>query len=181
MTVRSAESEDFSRIAEIYGHYVRTHLATFEETPPGEDEMLERWRKTKALRLPYLVAEVNGMLAGYAYASSYRPRPAYRYTVEDSIYIDPNFRRRGIGRELLGRLIEAAAAVGCRQMIAIIGDSANEPSIALHEAFGFKLVGILQSVGYKFDRWVDTVIMQRTLPTDASLDDASASPLESHP
>lgn len=163
MIVRSAAAGDFSRIAEIYRYYVSAHLATFEETPPDENEMRERWRKINGVGLPYLIAEVKGVVAGYAYASPYRPRHAYRYTVEDSIYIDPGYRRQGIGRQLLGQLIEAASSLGYRQMIAIIGDSGNAPSIALHEAFGFRLVGVLQSVGYKFDRWVDTVIMQRGL------------------
>lgn len=163
MLIRPAGIGDFGRIAEIYGYHVRNGLSSFEEEAPDEDEMLKRWRKIDALRLPYLVATINGLVAGYAYASPYRPRRAYRYTVEDSIYIDVVYHRRGIGSALLARLIETTTLLGYRQMIAIIGDSANMPSIALHESFGFRHVGVLQSVGYKFERWVDTVILQRSL------------------
>ncbi|HEX4229394.1 MAG TPA: GNAT family N-acetyltransferase [Bryobacteraceae bacterium] len=163
MIVRPAEIEDFARIAEIYGYHVRHGLSSFEEDPPSEDEMRERWRKIDALHLPYLVALMDGELAGYAYAAPYRPRRAYRFTVEDSVYVDIDFHRQGIGSTLLARLIETTTVLGYRQMIAIIGDSANKPSIALHEAFGFRHVGVLQSVGYKFERWVDTVILQRFL------------------
>lgn len=163
MVIRPAEIGDFDRIAEIYGYHVLRGLSSFEEEAPGTDEMRGRWRKIDALRLPYLVAVVDGVLAGYAYASPYRPRRAYRYTVEDSIYVDVDFYRQGIGGALLARLIETTVMLGYRQMIAVIGDSANRPSIALHETFGFRHVGVLQSVGYKFERWVDTVILQRSL------------------
>ncbi|HEX4807565.1 MAG TPA: GNAT family N-acetyltransferase [Bryobacteraceae bacterium] len=163
MTIRPAETSDFARIAAIYGHYVLNGLASFEEEAPDEGEMRERWRKIDALHLPYLVATVDSEVAGYAYASQYRPRLAYRYSIEDSIYIDVNHQRKGIGRALLSLLIETTVLQGYRQMIAIIGDSANVPSIALHEGFGFRRVGVLESVGYKFERWVDTVIMQRPL------------------
>jgi phosphinothricin acetyltransferase len=163
VTIRPAEIGDFARIAEIYGYHVRHGLSSFEEESPDEDEMRERWRKIDVLRLPYLVAVMEGVLAGYAYASPYRPRRAYRYTVEDSVYVDVDFHRQGIGSALLAQLIETTTILGYRQMIAVIGDSANRPSIALHEAFGFRHVGVLQSVGYKFDRWVDTVILQRSL------------------
>ena len=162
--IRNAETADFARIAEIYGYHVLNGLSSFEEEAPGEEEMRERWRKIDILQLPYLVAIGDGVVAGYAYASPYRPRPAYRFTVEVSIYIDAAYQRRGIGSALLARLIETTAVLDYRQMVAIIGDSANKPSIALHESFGFRHVGVLQSVGYKFDRWVDTVIMQRSLP-----------------
>jgi phosphinothricin acetyltransferase len=161
--VRPAEIGDFARIAEIYGYHVRHGLSSFEEEAPAEDEMRERWRKIDALRLPYLAAVMDGVVAGYAYASPYRPRRAYRFTVEDSIYVDVDFHRQGIGSALLARVIETTTMLGYRQMIAVIGDSANRPSIALHEAFGFRHVGVLQSVGYKFERWVDTVILQRAL------------------
>jgi L-amino acid N-acyltransferase YncA len=117
---------------------------------------------------PYLVAEIDGALAGYAYAGPYRTRPAYRFTVEDSIYIDPAAQRRGVGRALLDRLIEEATRRGFRQMIAVIGDSRQTPSIELHRAAGFRMVGNFENVGYKFERWLDSVLMQRALGDGAS-------------
>ena len=161
--VRSSRDADVAAIAEIYSHYVRTALATFEIDPPSAEEIASRRAAVLSLGLPYLVAEVDGVVAAYAYASPYRPRPAYRFSVEDSIYVHPAYARKGLGRLLLGALIESCEAAGCRQMIAVIGDTANAPSIGLHEAFGFRHAGVLREVGFKFGRWVDTVLMQRPL------------------
>jgi phosphinothricin acetyltransferase len=117
---------------------------------------------------PYIVAEIGGVLAGYAYAGPYRPRPAYRYSVEDSIYIDPGALRKGVGRALLERLIVECQRRGYRQMIAVIGDSTQTPSIELHRAAGFRMIGNIENVGYKFDRWLDSVLMQRPLGPGAT-------------
>ncbi len=150
-------------IARIYAHHVLTGVASFEITPPDETEMAARMEAVHARGLPYLVAEADGQVAGYAYAGPYRPRPAYRFTVENAVYVAPEFIRRGIGRALLQRVVDECTRCGCRQMVAIIGDSGNSSSIGLHRACGFEMVGVLQNVGYKFDRWLDTVVMQRTL------------------
>jgi phosphinothricin acetyltransferase len=163
MQVRSAGEGDIPAITRIYAHFVVNGLASFELEAPGEQEMLRRYRSVRELGLPYLVAELNGAVAGYAYASSYRPRPAYRFTVEDSIYIDRVHAGRGAGDTLLAALIVGCEACGCRQMIAVIGDSANHGSIALHAACGFARAGLLPAVGFKFGRWVDSVLMQRPL------------------
>jgi phosphinothricin acetyltransferase len=161
--IRLAAPRDLEAIAAIYAHHVRHGTSSFELEPPDEAEIDRRRREVLARGLPYLAAEVEGRVAGFAYAGLYRPRRAYRYTVEDSIYLHPDFVRRGIGRALLGRVIEECAGLGYRQMIAVIGDSANAASIGLHESLGFRTVGVLQAVGYKFDRWVDSVLMQRAL------------------
>jgi phosphinothricin acetyltransferase len=161
--IRRAEAADVERIAGIYGFHVRNGAATFETEPPDAAEMRRRWESLVSGGYPYLVAQAGDAVAGYAYAGPYRPRPAYRYTVEDSIYLDPEFRGRGIGKLLLRELMEQCARSGFRQMIAVIGDSGNTASIRLHEAFGFRPVGVLQSVGFKFDCWVDTVLMQKEL------------------
>lgn len=123
---------------------------------------------------PYIVAEVDGVIAGYAYAASYRPRPAYRFSVEDSIYVDPGAQRKGVGRALLERLIVECERRGYRQMIAVIGDSAQTPSIALHRAAGFRMVGTVENVGFKFGRWLDSVNMQRALGQGATTKPQSA-------
>ena len=161
--LREATVADAPRIAAIYAHHVLHGLASFETEPPGEAEIARRLGEVRAGGLPYLVAEADGRVVGYAYAAPYRSRPAYRYTVEDSVYVDRDCAGRGVGRQLLERLITDAAACGSRQMIAVIGDSANRPSIALHEACGFAHVGLLPAVGFKFGRWVDSVLMQRAL------------------
>ena len=161
--VRDATEADIGVITEIYAHYVLASLATFEVDPPDAREIRRRWVDLAERKLPYLAAEVDGRLAGYAYAAPYRPRIAYRFSLEDSIYVHPMDARRGVGRALLGELIERSAALGYRQMIAVIGDSGNAGSIGLHAAFGFTHAGTLRSVGYKFGRWVDTVFMQRAL------------------
>ena len=161
--VRPSTEADLSAIASIYGHYVLHSLATFELIPPSETEMIQRWEKIVALGLAHVVCENEGEVVGYAYASQHRPREAYRFTVEDSLYIHPAHLRRGIGRRLLSELIKQCEAAGYRQMIAVIGDSPNAASIGLHSSFGFTEAGILRSVGWKFERWVDTVLMQRSL------------------
>jgi phosphinothricin acetyltransferase len=161
--IRAARDTDIPEIAEIYGHYVRVALATFETEPPDAAEMARRRQKVLACGLPYLVAELDGHVAGYAYAAQYRPRPAYRFTVENSVYVHPDHARKGLGRLLLTELIAACEAAGCREMVAVIGDSGNAASIGLHAALGFRHVGVLRSVGFKFGRWVDTVLMQRSL------------------
>jgi phosphinothricin acetyltransferase len=168
VTVRDAEPSDLARVQAIYAHHVLHGLASFEETPPDPEEILRRFEAVRALGLPYLVAEAaaggsDPTILGYAYAAPYRPRPAYRFTIEDSVYVAPDSARRGAGRALLGELIARCTDLGYRQMIAIVGDSANEGSIRLHEASGFARVGLLRSVGFKFGRWVDSVMLQRPL------------------
>jgi phosphinothricin acetyltransferase len=161
--VRPAREADFPAIAGIYAHHVLHGLASFELVPPDAGEMLRRREQVLALGLPYLVAEVDGRIAGYAYAGLYRARPAYRYTVEDSVYIAHDCTGRGVGSALLPALIAGCERAGCRQMLAVIGDSANAASIRLHEKFGFSRVGLLPAVGWKFGRWVDSVLMQRAV------------------
>jgi L-amino acid N-acyltransferase YncA len=163
LVVRDAEERDVPAITAIYAHHVLTGLATFEVVPPDSAEMARRRASVLASELPYFVVEDGGGILGYAYAAPYRTRAGYRYTVEDSIYVDPNAVGRGVGRVLLERLIDACEASGCRQMIAVIGDTDNRASIRLHEACGFTRVGMLPSTGFKFGRWVDSVLMQRGL------------------
>jgi len=166
--VRTAEPRDLAAITRIYDHAVRHGSASFEIEPPGETEMLRRYDTLRAGGYPYLVAESDGVVAGYGYAGPYRARPAYHWCVEDSIYIAPQLQRRGIGRALLERLIAEAQAGGFRQMIAVIGDSANAASIELHRAAGFRMVGTFDNVGFKFGRWLDSVLMQRPLGKGAA-------------
>jgi phosphinothricin acetyltransferase len=176
-TLRPSADSDADAIAAIYAHHVRTGLSSFELVPPSTAEIARRRADVLARGLPYFVAEIEGTVVGYAYASPYRVRPAYRFTVEDSIYIHADFTRRGIGRLLLAALIAACEERGCRQMVAIVGDSGNAPSIGLHQAFGFQHAGTLRSVGFKFGRWVDTVLMQRPLgPADSTLPGAEPRP-----
>ncbi len=146
-----------------------TGLASFEEVPPTVDEMRRRFDDVAAHGLPYLAAELDGRLAGYGYCTLYRTRSAYRYALEDSVYVDKDAQGRGIGRSLLADLIARCEDKGYRQIIAVIGDSANAASIGLHESLGFLRVGTLRSTGFKFGRWVDSVLMQRPLgPGDGS-------------
>jgi phosphinothricin acetyltransferase len=161
--LRPAELKDLAAITRIYAPAVLHGTASFELDPPDEAEMTRRFHGLMAGGYPYLVAEVEGAIAGYAYAGPYRARPAYHWSVEDSVYITPQTQRRGVARFLLTQLIAEAEARGFRQMIAVIGDSAQTPSIALHEALGFRPVGTLQAVGFKFGRWLDSVLMQRAL------------------
>ena len=170
IALRPAADGDVARITAIYADHVLTGFASFEVTPPDSPEMARRRADVLARGLPYVVAELAGAVVGYAYAAPYRLRPAYDYTVEDSIYVDRGALGRGVGRRLLERLIADCAAGGYRQMVAVIGDSGNQASIALHEACGFARVGLLPSVGFKFGRWVDSVLMQRPLGAgDAAL------------
>jgi phosphinothricin acetyltransferase len=166
--IRPAEESDLPAITEIYEHAVRHGTATFELAPPDLAEMTRRYRALVDGGFPYFVATVDGSVAGYAYAGAYRPRPAYRFTVENSIYLRPSSHRRGIGLKLLQRLILECEARGYRQMIAVIGDSANAGSIGVHTRTGFTLIGTHPDVGFKFGRWLDTVMMQRSLGEGAS-------------
>jgi len=163
MEVRAATSADVPAIQAIYAHHVRHGLASFEIEPPSTEEMLGRFDSITGGGYPYLVAADGENVFGYAYASAYRARPGYRYTVEDSVYVSPALVGQGVGRQLLARLIDESERRGYRQMLAVIGDSANTASIELHRACGFGNVGTLRSVGFKFGRWVDSVIMQRAL------------------
>jgi len=168
--LRPARDADLAAIQAIYAHHVLHGLATFEEIPPDAAEMARRRADILARGLPYLVAEDAGRILGYAYAGPYRLRSAYRFAVEDSIYLDPAAASRGLGRRLLARLIEDCTAAGARQMLAVIGDSGNAASIAVHARAGFRHAGTFAAVGFKFGRWVDTVLMQRPLgPGDATL------------
>jgi len=160
--IRPATADDIDAVAAIYAHHVRTGLASFEEEPPTADEMRRRFDALCAADMPYLVAEADGRVVAYAYAGAYRPRPAYRHSVEDSVYVEAGCGGHGLGRRLLQALIEECTARGFRQMLGIISD-VEGPSIALHERCGFSQVGRLRSVGFKHGRWVDTVIMQRPL------------------
>lgn len=164
--VRPSTPEDMTAITGIYAANVLTGLGTFEIDPPDEMEMTARRNSILQQELPYLVAESDGEIVGFAYAGLYRPRPAYRNTVENSVYIREDMHRCGVGKALLDDLIRACRKAGKKQMVAVIGDSGNRGSIGLHRSLGFRLVGILEEVGYKHDRWVDTVIMQKNLTLD---------------
>ncbi len=159
---------DLPAVTRIYDDAVRHGTASFELEAPGQDEMGRRMDVLLSGGFPYLVAEIGGSVAGYAYAGPYRERPAYRYTVEDSIYLADQARRQGVGRALLARLLTESELRGFRQMVAIIGDSTNLASIELHRAAGFRLVGAFYDVGFKFGRWLDSVMMQRALGAGAS-------------
>ncbi len=161
--LRPASLQDIAAITAIYAHHVRHGTGSFELEPPDEAEMQKRFENIAALKLPWLVAEDNGAVVGYAYAGPYRPRPAYRFTVEDSIYIHPEQIGGGIGSLLLSSLIANCEALGLRQMIAVVGDSSNAASVKLHRKFGFEETGTLKDVGYKFGRWLDVVLLQRSL------------------
>ena len=164
--IRTAQVKDFVSIQSIYAIEVREHTATFEITPPDIEEMTLRWRHITDMGPPYLGAELDSDVVGYAYASSYRSRPAYSHTVEDSVYVAREKHRQGLGRSLLTELIHRCRDLGKRQMIAIIGDSRHNASIRLHENAGFRHVGTLEQVGWKLDRWRDSVIMQRSLVSE---------------
>jgi L-amino acid N-acyltransferase YncA len=166
--IRLAQPRDLAAITRIYDHAVRHGTASFEIEPPDEREMARRYEALRAGGYPYLVAELDGEIIGYAHAGPYRARPAYRWSVEDSVYVAPVSQRRGIGRALLERLIAEAEMGGFRQMIAVIGDSANVASVELHRAAGFRMVGTFDNVGFKFGRWLDSVLMQRPLGPGAT-------------
>ena len=162
--IRPATVADLTAITAIYADAVRHGTASYELEPPSPDEMRRRFDALVGGGYPYLVAELDGVVAGYAYAGPFRPRPAYRFTLEDSVYVAPKAKGRGIGRLLMTRLIAEAEALGFRQIIAVIGDgNADSPSVRLHEALGFVHSGRLEGSGYKFGRWLDTVFMQLAL------------------
>jgi phosphinothricin acetyltransferase len=161
--IRAAAAADLPAITAIYDHAVRFGTATFELIPPDLAEMTRRFGVLIDGGFPYLVATHDGRVVGYAYAGAYRPRPAYRFTVENSVYLEPAIHRRGIGLRLMERLIAESEERGYRQMIAVIGDSANAGSIGVHTKCGFQMIGTHPNVGFKFGRWLDTVMMQRAL------------------
>ena len=163
LEIRPTTAADLPAITAIYDHAVRHGTATFELIPPDVAEMTRRFGVLLEGGYPYLVALLEGRVVGYAYAGAYRPRPAYRFTVENSVYLSPSIHRRGIGLQLLQRLIAESEARGYRQMIAVIGDSANAGSIGVHTRCGFRMIGTHPDVGFKFGRWLDTVMMQLAL------------------
>jgi L-amino acid N-acyltransferase YncA len=163
VVIRPSLETDIIEIATIYKYHVLQGVASFEELPPDPDELACRRRDILARGLPYLVAERSGRVLGYCYAGPYRTRSAYRFTVEDSIYIDQAEAGRGLGRALLTALLDRCTELGYRQMVAVIGGSDTWPSIRLHAALGFTRAGLLPAVGFKFDRWVDIILMQRSL------------------
>ena len=161
--VRDSREEDMDQVRAIYAHHVLHGAASFEEEPPPLGEMQRRRAEVLARGMPHLVADIGGRVAGFSYASPYRARPAYRFTLENSVYVAHGQSRCGIGRALLAELIARCEAGDWRQMIAVIGDSANAASIGLHAALGFRHIGTLHAVGFKFGRWIDSVLMQRAL------------------
>ena len=168
MTVRATTPADAQAIADIYAHAVLKGVGTFEEAPPSPAGMEARRLRVIAVGLPHLVCERGGRVAGFAYASPFRLRPAYRYCAEDSVYVAPDFKGSGVGRELLDAVIVSCEALGLRQLVALVGDSDNTASLALHAAAGFETQGVLSALGYKHGRWLDVVWMQRTLNTGAA-------------
>lgn len=166
--IRPSRDGDIAAIQAIYAHAVAHGTASFEIDPPDLDEMTARRQRLIDAGYPYLVAERAGMVVGYAYAGPYRPRPAYRFSVENSIYVAPDMKGQGVGRRLIDALIVAAEARGYRQMIAVIGDSGNAASITLHARAGFRMIGTFEAAGFKFGRWLDSVFMQRALGDGAS-------------
>jgi phosphinothricin acetyltransferase len=168
LEIRPATEADLPCITEIYSHAVRYGTATFELIPPDLAEMTRRFAALREGGFPYFAAALEGRVIGYAYAGAYRPRPAYRFTVENSVYLQPAIHRRGIGLQLMQKLIAECEARGYRQMIAVIGDSANAGSIGVHARCGFQMIGTHPDVGFKFGRWLDTVMMQRSLGAGGS-------------
>jgi L-amino acid N-acyltransferase YncA len=163
MIIRDAALDDLPAIQRIYAHHVLHGAGSFEEAPPSVETMTERFGIVKSRNLPWIVAEIDGAIAGYSYANLYRERSAYRFTLEDAVYIAHDRARTGVGRALLTEVLARSTAGGYRQMIAVIGDSENHGSIGLHRALGFRHIGTLQAVGFKFGRWLDSVIMQKNL------------------
>jgi phosphinothricin acetyltransferase len=163
LILRPSHEDDVPAITAIYGHHVLHGTGTFETTPPTETEMAARRADVLGKGLPYLVAEQEGRVLGFAYCQWFKPRPAYRFSAEDSIYLHPDAAGQGIGRRLLTELVKQAEAVGLRKLIAVIGDSGNAGSIGVHRALGFDKVGIVRSCGWKFDRWLDIVMMEKSI------------------
>lgn len=176
LRIRNAAAPDIAAITALYAREVRDGVATYEVLAPNEGEMARRWQALAAQGFPFLVAELDGAFAGYAYASSYRARDGYRWTVEDTVYVAPELHGRGIGRALLAHLITECEALGFRQMIAVIGDRSNLPSVALHERLGFRTVGVFCGLGRKHGRWLDTVQMQRALGPGSDSDPGGERP-----
>jgi phosphinothricin acetyltransferase len=175
LLIRPSEVRDIAAIAGIYASSVRHRSCTFEIEPPDEVETARRRDEVLSRGLPWLVGETGGRVIGYAYANHFRPRPAYRFCVEDSIYLADDAQGHGFGRHLLAELITRCEARGARQMLAVIGDSANQASIGVHRALGFEPAGVIRSSGWKFERWLDVVILQRTLGRgDAAAPEAAA-------
>ncbi len=168
-TIRDATEADLPSVRSIYAHHVSNGTGTFEEEAPDLGEMVRRWREVRGRGFPWLVAECRGQVVGYAYANWFRVRSAFRHTCEDSVYLAPDWGGRGLGTRLLGSLVERCEVAGARQMLAVIGDSANLASIRVHARLGFVRIGVMRSVGLKFGRWLDVVMMQRALgPGDAA-------------
>jgi len=165
--IQPAAEADLEAVRRIYEHDVLNGTASFEIDPPDLESIRERWQRACRAGLPFLVAHGDNEVVAFAYALPYRPRPAYRYTVEHSIYVAPSWRRQGIGECLLDCLVDALELCGVREIVGIIGDSANRASLLAHQRAGFRQVGTLKNVGWKFDRWLDTVIVQRSLESDA--------------
>lgn len=169
LLIRSATEGDIDAIAAIYAHHVRHGTGTFELDPPSASDMRARLNEVQSRGLPWLIAEEGGQVKGYAYCNWFKPRPAYRFSAEDSVYVAPDANGRGLGRALLAELSARAQRCGVRKLIAVIGDSANAGSIGVHQALGFSHVGRLASCGWKFGRWLDVVLMEKPLgPGDAS-------------
>ena len=169
MSVRATRPQDAEALAEIYAHAVLHGVGTFEESPPSPAEMEARRLRVAAQGLPHLVAERDGRVAGFAYAAPFRARPAYRFTAETTVYVRADMQGRGVGREMLGAVVEACEAMGLRQLLAVVGDSGNAASLGLHAAAGFRRVGVLEAVGFKHGRWLDAVCMQREINGGAAL------------
>ena len=161
--IRPSHDGDLAAITAIYAHHVLHGTGTFEIDPPSAADMAARRAEVLARGLPWLVAEQDGQVLGFAYANWFKPRPAYRFSAEDSIYVDDSMRGQGVGKQLLQALIAQCEAAGVRKLIAVIGDSANQGSVGVHQAAGFRHVGTMESVGWKFDRWLDVVMMEKTL------------------
>ncbi|WP_048440100.1 GNAT family N-acetyltransferase [Caenimonas sp. SL110] len=162
-TIRPSEDRDLAAITAIYSHHVLHGTGTFETTPPTQDDMAARRADVLSKGLPYLVAEENGQVQGFAYCQWFKPRPAYRFSAEDSIYLHPDAAGKGLGKQLLAVLSAQAEAAGVRKLIAVIGDSANLGSVGVHRAQGFSHVGTLKACGWKFDKWLDVVLMEKPL------------------
>lgn len=163
LNIRPSTDQDVPAITAIYGHHVLHGTGTFETTPPTEADMVTRRLDVLSRGLPYLVAERGGRVLGFAYCQWFKPRPAYRYSAEDSIYLHPDAAGQGLGKELLAELARRAEEVGIRKLIAVIGDSGNAASIGVHRALGFQEVGVIKSCGWKFERWLDIVLMEKAL------------------
>ena len=161
--IRASRDEDVPAITAIYAHHVLNGTGTFETIPPTREDMAARRADVLSKELPYLVAEQDGQILGFAYCTWFKPRPAYRYSAEDSIYMADGARGQGAGKQLLAALAKEAEAAGIRKLIAVIGDSANQGSVRVHEAIGFSPVGVLKSCGWKFGKWLDVVLMEMPL------------------